>query len=154
MRKRFEELKKDQKGFTLVELIVVLVILAIMAALLAPALLGYIDKARSAKYLEEVRSITTAIQAINDERYAKADDRVDLSKTTDLAEINKLVYPTVVKVGAATDIIYKGAADAAEKKDRYIVVYVSNLSFTSQDTKTISATMANTTADWEVTVGD
>ena len=37
---------KEKKGFTLVELIVVLVILAILAALLIPALTGYIDKAR------------------------------------------------------------------------------------------------------------
>ena len=34
---------KEKKGFTLVELIVVLVILAILAALLIPALTGYID---------------------------------------------------------------------------------------------------------------
>ena len=37
---------KKKRGFTLVELIVVLVILAILAALLVPALTGYIDKAR------------------------------------------------------------------------------------------------------------
>ena len=34
---------KENKGFTLVELIVVIVILAILAAILVPALLGYID---------------------------------------------------------------------------------------------------------------
>ena len=34
----------NNKGFTLVELIVVLVILAILAAILVPALLGYIDR--------------------------------------------------------------------------------------------------------------
>ena len=38
--------ERNNKGFTLVELIVVLVILAILAAILVPALLGYIDKAR------------------------------------------------------------------------------------------------------------
>lgn len=70
MRKRLEALKKDQKGFTLVELIVVLVILAILAALLVPALLGYIDRAKEAKYFEEARSIYTALQVIEDERYA------------------------------------------------------------------------------------
>ena len=40
---------KKKKGFTLVELIVVLVILAILAAILIPALLGYIDRAREKK---------------------------------------------------------------------------------------------------------
>ncbi|MBQ1326631.1 MAG: type II secretion system protein, partial [Eubacterium sp.] len=42
-------MKKNNKGFTLVELIVVLVILAILAAVLVPALLGYIDKAKKKK---------------------------------------------------------------------------------------------------------
>ena len=41
-----KRMRKDNKGFTLVELIVVLVILAILAAILVPALLGYIDKAK------------------------------------------------------------------------------------------------------------
>lgn len=38
-----------RRGFTLVELIVVLVILAILAALLIPALTGYIDKAKKTR---------------------------------------------------------------------------------------------------------
>ena len=37
---------KEKKGFTLVELIVVLVILAILAALLIPALRGYMTEQR------------------------------------------------------------------------------------------------------------
>ncbi|MEG1940429.1 MAG: prepilin-type N-terminal cleavage/methylation domain-containing protein, partial [Eubacterium sp.] len=36
------KLKKNQKGFTLVELIVVLVILAILAAFTIPAMLGFV----------------------------------------------------------------------------------------------------------------
>lgn len=52
----FKKLKENnKKGFTLVELIVVLVILAILAALLIPALTGYIDKARNKSIVAETR---------------------------------------------------------------------------------------------------
>lgn len=61
MRKK--GLKKNNKGFTLVELIVVLVILAILAAILVPALLGYIDSARNKQTLLNARSAMTAAQA-------------------------------------------------------------------------------------------
>lgn len=56
-------MKKNNKGFTLVELIVVLVILAILAAILVPALLGYIDRAREKQYVLNARSAYTATQA-------------------------------------------------------------------------------------------
>ena len=50
-------MKHKNKGFTLVELIVVLVILAILAALLIPALTGYIDKAKEKKIVAETRMV-------------------------------------------------------------------------------------------------
>lgn len=55
--------KSNNKGFTLVELIVVLVILAILAAILVPALLGYIDRAKNQQIVLNARSAYTAIQA-------------------------------------------------------------------------------------------
>lgn len=54
--------KNTKRGFTLVELIVVLVILAILAALLIPALTGYIDKARKSQVVAETRMLTQAVQ--------------------------------------------------------------------------------------------
>lgn len=54
--------KNTKRGFTLVELIVVLVILAILAALLIPALTGYIDKAKKNQVVAETRMLTQAVQ--------------------------------------------------------------------------------------------
>lgn len=51
--------QKNKQGFTLVELIVVLVILAILAALLVPALTGYIDRAKEKKVTAEAKGIWT-----------------------------------------------------------------------------------------------
>lgn len=62
---------KDKKGFTLVELIVVLVILAILAALLIPALTGYIDKANAEKVVSQTRMITMAVQTEASSCYGK-----------------------------------------------------------------------------------
>lgn len=64
-------MKHKSKGFTLVELIVVLVILAILAALLIPALTGYIDKAKEKKVIAETRMLHTAIQTEMSALYAK-----------------------------------------------------------------------------------
>ena len=62
-------MKKNNKGFTLVELIVVLVILAILAAILVPTLLGYIDKARSEKDYSTAQTVRVAAQAAIDQAY-------------------------------------------------------------------------------------
>jgi len=63
--------KDNNKGFTLVELIVVLVILAILAAILVPALLGYIDRAKGQQIVLNARSAYTAAQAEMTSKYAK-----------------------------------------------------------------------------------
>lgn len=62
--------RSKKGGFTLVELIVVLVILAILAALLIPALTGYIDKAKEKRIVAETRQCVMAAQTLYDEAYA------------------------------------------------------------------------------------
>ncbi|MDO5154871.1 MAG: type II secretion system protein [Eubacteriales bacterium] len=66
--------KTNNRGFTLVELIVVLVILAILAAILVPALLGYIDRAKDEKYVTAARAIAMAAESTYVEAYADGND--------------------------------------------------------------------------------
>ncbi|MCR5047872.1 MAG: type II secretion system GspH family protein [Saccharofermentans sp.] len=62
--------KSSKKGFTLVELIVVLVILAILAAMLVPALTGYIRRARQEKDYQMAATVLTAAQAAATYQYS------------------------------------------------------------------------------------
>lgn len=74
-----------RRGFTLVELIVVLVILAILAALLVPALTGYIDKAKKNQVIAETRMLTQAAQTELSTLYATDEfQKAAASSTTTL----------------------------------------------------------------------
>ena len=73
MRKKIKN--AENKGFTLVELIVVLVILAILAAILVPALLGYIDKAKGQNLVINGKNALTAVQTVAIEGYAQGNKK-------------------------------------------------------------------------------
>ncbi len=49
------------RGFTLIEIMVVVVILGILATLVAPAILGKVDEARIAKAQQDIRALETAL---------------------------------------------------------------------------------------------
>lgn len=62
--------RNRKKGFTLVEVIVVLVILAILAALMIPALTGWIDRANERSAIVEARQVLLAAQTMASEIHA------------------------------------------------------------------------------------
>ena len=64
-----QKLKKNKKGFTLVELLVVLVILAILAAAIIPSMMGFIDKAKEESHAAECRSVLLAAEVRLNELY-------------------------------------------------------------------------------------
>lgn len=55
-------MKKSNKGFSMVELIIVIAIMAILAGALAPALIKYINKSRISTDIQTANTIATAIQ--------------------------------------------------------------------------------------------
>ena len=54
--------KMNNKGFSLVELIIVIAIMAILAGAIAPALIRYIDKSRKSNDVSSCKTIKTAIE--------------------------------------------------------------------------------------------
>lgn len=87
--------KNTKRGFTLVELIVVLVILAILAALLIPALTGYIDKARKSQVVAETRMLTQAVQTEMSTLYAS-------NEYSTLLKVGKNAFTAAAKGGATS----------------------------------------------------
>ncbi|MEG0290031.1 MAG: prepilin-type N-terminal cleavage/methylation domain-containing protein [Erysipelotrichaceae bacterium] len=69
--KKLQKFKKDVKGFTLVEIIVVLLIIAILAAIAIPTMIGYVDEARESEYIAQARTAYVAAQTVAIKETAK-----------------------------------------------------------------------------------
>ena len=69
--KKLGKKQKNNKGFSLVELIVVIAIMAVLVGVLAPQLMKYVEKSREATDIQNCDSIASALKAY----YADKEDQ-------------------------------------------------------------------------------
>ena len=137
-------LKKNKKGFTLVEIIVVLVIIAILAAIAIPTMLGFVNEARQSEYIAEGRTAYVAAQTI-------ATREIALDKT--VAEAQTAITIDAVKAitGSATKVVKLGAitVNGISGKVETFECYVSKTSSTTGAGYKVTINTLNNTATCE-----
>ena len=120
--------KNDHKGFTLVEIMIVVAIIALLAAIAVPNFLRARQRSQATRVLDELRLVDSAIDQYAIENNKKSGDSVNwddiqkyLKAGTTLANSggkdsigNTFTYSTVgagVKVSAATKTEFEEVAD-------------------------------------------
>lgn len=117
--------RRGKRAFTLVELIVVLVILAVIAAMLIPALTGYIKQAKRAKCYDIAYDARVAAQAVLTELYAQyGDPLTDPSRSVTTSDGNNLNWYSGANAqygDRVLELMGRGRGEAANEP--YILVF-------------------------------
>lgn len=109
-----EEKKLNNKGFSLVELIIVIAIMAVLIGVLAPQYIKYVERSRESGDLDNYQTIVSALQ-IN------AADTTGTALTEGTISFTKNNHPTFTTTNAATIMQSQGAdpSNITMKSDKY-----------------------------------
>ena len=150
---------KSKKGFTLVELIVVLVILAILAAMLVPALTGYIRRARQEKEFQAASTVLTATQVLVTEAYGNEDadySNVSIAKLEDLTglSLKTVTFEVSSATTGANAYTVTGITVSFDGTNYYHYADGAWKADTTAGTETNTATATASTTGGDTTGGD
>lgn len=114
----------NKKGFTLVELVVVIAIIGVLAAILVPSMMGYVKKARMKTANGNAKTAYNAIaewcadretqgKPVNWSTFTTLNSIIckdDATGTTDAAEIQHLLYKALASNGNEAGVAAVGGA--------------------------------------------
>ena len=130
--KMLKNLKKNNKGFTLIEIVIVIVIIAILAAMLVPSMLSWIDTANQRTFLSAADTIKTSVTTSVSEKYA-----IDGTTVPDWDQVSKLVgstvsagdtseYKVTLTMGTGDPVPKNNIATMVVENDKYSVTYTND----------------------------
>ncbi len=111
--------KKDNKGFSLVELIIVIAIMAILVGIVGTQVIPYISKSKVAKDQQVLNSISTAAVAAYSENAATGSFTIDVFSTTAPSDTTQATIQSDIKATSGFENLgqFTGALGADGKAD-------------------------------------
>ncbi|HHF3063954.1 TPA: type IV pilin protein [Vibrio diabolicus] len=111
--------QKKQKGFTLIELMIVVAVIGVLAAIAIPQYQNYVKKSEAAAGLATLRSLTTNIDTfIADTGSFPTDaDASALGAATDMNKLGTIAFADSGASGATATFTFDGAASALANTD-------------------------------------